>query len=144
MSDCEGLQAIGASPVQVRSTGATLGCYLRLAAMLASTCLVASACAPTSDSVPAREVTAAVNTTGPSPGRIYADAVCASCHAVGAGQSRSPNPKAPTFETIANMPGMTPMALNVALHTSHKTMPNLIVDPSRIEDLSIYLHTLKR
>ncbi|MEQ1607481.1 MAG: hypothetical protein ABL956_00675 [Hyphomonadaceae bacterium] len=61
-----------------------------------------------------------------------------------AGQSQSPNPKAPTFETIANTPGMTLMALNAALHTSHKTMPNLIIEPSRIEELSTYLHTLKR
>ena len=61
-----------------------------------------------------------------------------------AGDPRSPNPKAPTFEKIANVPGMTLMALNVALHTSHKTMPNLIIEPDRIEDLSAYLHTLKR
>ena len=36
------------------------------------------------------------------------------------------------------------MALNVALHTSHKTMPNLIVDPAHIEELSAYLRTLKK
>jgi hypothetical protein len=63
---------------------------------------------------------------------------------VAADQTQSPNPKAPTFEKIANVPGMTHMALNVALHTSHATMPNLIVDPSRIADLSAYLYTLKK
>jgi mono/diheme cytochrome c family protein len=78
------------------------------------------------------------------PGRIYADTACASCHAVAPGQLRSPDPKAPTFEMIANVPGMTLMALNVVLHTSHKTMPNLIIESGRIEDLSAYLFTLKR
>jgi hypothetical protein len=78
------------------------------------------------------------------PGRIYADTACASCHAVAPGQTRSPNPEAPTFEMIANVPGMTLMALSVVLHTSHKTMPNLIIESGRIEDLSAYLHTLKR
>ena len=58
--------------------------------------------------------------------------------------SHIPNPKAPTFETIANVPGMTSMALNVELHTSHKTMPNLIVDPAHIEVFSAYLRTLKK
>jgi hypothetical protein len=61
-----------------------------------------------------------------------------------AGQTRSPNPKAPTFDMIANLPGMTLMALNVVLHTSHETMPNLIIESGRIEDLSAYLHTLKQ
>jgi hypothetical protein len=56
----------------------------------------------------------------------------------------SPNPKAPSFEAIANTPGMTLMALNVALHTSHRTMPDLIVDPAHIEELSAYLYTLKK
>jgi len=58
--------------------------------------------------------------------------------------TRSPNPKAPSFETIANVPGMTLMAFNVALHTSHKTMPNLIVESARIEELWAYLYTLKK
>jgi hypothetical protein len=41
------------------------------------------------------------------------------------------------------MPGMTSIALNVWLHTSHPTMPNLLVEPDRIDDLSAYLETLK-
>ena len=143
MSDCEGPGAIGINRAQLRSNREALGRVPPLAAMLATACLFASACAPLSDSAPPRDE-AAVDAVGPTPGRIYADAACASCHAVAPGQARSPNPKAPTFETIANAPGMTLMALNVALHTSHKTMPNLIIEPSRIEDLSAYLQTLKR
>lgn len=79
----------------------------------------------------------------PARGQAYAEAVCASCHAVANGQVNSPNPDAPAFETVANMPGMTSIALNVWLHTSHPTMPNLLVEAERIDDLSAYLETLK-
>jgi mono/diheme cytochrome c family protein len=79
-----------------------------------------------------------------SPGLVYAEQACAECHAVEAGRTQSPDPKAPTFETIANTPGVTRMGLSALLHTSHRTMPNLIVDPNRIDDLSAYLDTLRK
>jgi mono/diheme cytochrome c family protein len=113
----------------------------RLLAMLGAACLCAAACNPGREGQPA---------PGPSApaarpaGLVYAEGACADCHAVEAGQTQSPNPKAPTFETIANTPGVTRMGLSALLHTSHRTMPNLIVDPNRIDDLSAYLDTLKK
>jgi len=77
-------------------------------------------------------------------GLVYAERACADCHAVAAGQTQSPHPDAPTFETIANTPGVTRIGLSALLHTSHRTMPNLVVDPYRIDDLSAYLDTLKK
>lgn len=144
MSDCEGLGAIGYNSAQLRLNREPRCRVSPMAAMLATACLFASGCTPLTDSTPPRDEAAPVDAAGPMPGRIYADTACASCHAVAPGQMRSPNPKAPTFDMIANVPGMTLMALNVVLHTSHKTMPNLIIEPGRIEDLSAYLHTLKR
>ena len=44
-------------------------------------------------------------------GRQLALDVCASCHAVRAGQTQSPLATAPSFEEIAHMPGMTAAAL---------------------------------
>jgi hypothetical protein len=38
---------------------------------------------------------------------------------------------------------MTRIALNVWLHTSHPSMPQLIIDPERIDDLAAYLATLR-
>jgi mono/diheme cytochrome c family protein len=76
-------------------------------------------------------------------GLTFAKASCASCHAVEAGQAASPNADAPTFEAIANSPGMTKLALDAFLHTSHSTMPNLIIESTTIEDLWAYLETLK-
>ncbi|MBI1362270.1 MAG: cytochrome C [Alphaproteobacteria bacterium] len=81
--------------------------------------------------------------TAISRGLAYARQSCSSCHAVDAGQKTSPNPNAPSFQSVANMPGMTRIALNVWLHTSHPTMPQLIVDPYRIDDLAAYMATLK-
>lgn len=77
-------------------------------------------------------------------GLKYANGSCSECHAVAAGQRVSPSPNAPTFESVANIPGMTDMALNVWLHTSHPTMPNLIIKPESIDDLAAYIRTLKK
>lgn len=87
---------------------------------------------------------AAQDATAVTRGQFYADRACGDCHAVAAGQKQSPNPAAPTFESVANTPGMTPMALNVWLHTSHPTMPNLIIAPDHIADLAEYIGSLKK
>jgi hypothetical protein len=55
----------------------------------------------------------------------------------------SPNPHAPTFVVIANTPGLNAIALNAWLHSSHPSMPNLIVSPAERADLAAYLETLK-
>jgi len=61
----------------------------------------------------------------PRQGLRLARLQCAECHLVEKGQGESPNPAAPTFEHIANISGMTGMALTAALRTSHGTMPNV-------------------
>jgi mono/diheme cytochrome c family protein len=107
--------------------------------------LSVAACAPSpiaqSDNAAAIRRTEAES---PARGLAYAKQACASCHAVTASEAHSPDLAAPTFEAIANTPGMTGIALNAWLHTPHRTMPNLIVDPDRIADLSAYISTLKR
>lgn len=75
-------------------------------------------------------------------GRAYAVASCGSCHAVAG--AISPNPLAPSFDTIANTPGMTGTALNVWLHSAHESMPNYLVHPRDVETLAAYLETLRR
>ena len=77
-------------------------------------------------------------------GLRYAQQVCAGCHGVTPGQSQSPNPNAPSFEVIANLPGMTGTALNAWLHSPHPTMPNLIVSPADRDNIAAYLQTLRR
>jgi hypothetical protein len=52
---------------------------------------------------------------------------------------QSPNRDAPSFEKIANIPGMTSTApaLAAALRTSHETMPN--IKGSDLSDVIAYI-----
>jgi mono/diheme cytochrome c family protein len=79
-----------------------------------------------------------------SIGRAYAASVCATCHAIGPGEMISPDPRAQPFSAIATTPGMTRTALNAWLNSSHTNMPQFIVEPERVDDLSAYLATLRR
>ena len=77
-------------------------------------------------------------------GRQFAIDVCASCHAVRAGQTQSPLATAPSFEEIAHMPGMTAAALTFWLTAqSHPTMPNLILSPQQVRNVSAYVLSLR-
>ena len=76
-------------------------------------------------------------------GLSYARAACASCHAVEAGAVESPNPAAPSFQALANRSDMARPALAALLRSPHRTMPNLIVEPERVDDLAAYLAALK-
>ena len=76
-------------------------------------------------------------------GRRLAQADCAQCHGVDR-NSYSSNLEAPTFDDIANIPGMTSRALLVALRTSHRSMPNVVIKGRDAEDLVAYILSLKR
>lgn len=76
-------------------------------------------------------------------GLSVAREACTSCHAVLAGETNSPNRQAPSFEQIAQVPGMTVTALTVVLQTSHATMPNIMLEPHELRDLSTYIISLK-
>jgi mono/diheme cytochrome c family protein len=80
----------------------------------------------------------------PRQGLVLAQQICAQCHAVEAGALNSPNPAAPRFEDIANIPGMTAAAISATLHTSHRTMPNVMLDGDQTGAIIAYLLSLKR
>jgi len=80
----------------------------------------------------------------PEAGLALARRICSECHAVQAREARSPNPTAPHFEYIANVPGMTAIALSVALQRSHRTMPNIILDANETRDIIRYILSLQR
>lgn len=75
-------------------------------------------------------------------GRAYAENVCARCHAIESGETQSPDIGAPSFQVIADTPGMTSIALNAWLHTPHPSMPNFIIDADSVTDLSAYVLSL--
>jgi mono/diheme cytochrome c family protein len=80
----------------------------------------------------------------PKQGLALAQQICAQCHAVEPGSLNSPNPAAPRFEDIANIPGMTAAAISATLHTSHPTMPNVMLDGDQTGAIIAYLLSLKR
>ena len=106
---------------------------LSLAASLICSCANQIGPGPSSDARPSAAL-----------GLRYAEQVCATCHAVTPGQGQSPNPNAPTFEVIANLPGMTGTALNAWMHSPHPSMPNLIVSPVDRDNVAAYLESLRR
>jgi len=76
-------------------------------------------------------------------GSVLAREVCGGCHAIVAGEIGSPNPAAPRFEAIARIPGMTAIALSAALQTSHRTMPNVMLDGEELRNIAAYILSLK-
>ena len=79
----------------------------------------------------------------PGRGLELASRLCAQCHAVRRDQSRSPNEQAPRFQEIAAVPGMTALALSAALNTSHRSMPNIVLQASDQTDIIAYILSLK-
>jgi mono/diheme cytochrome c family protein len=76
-------------------------------------------------------------------GRVLAQQVCSECHAIGRGQVRSPNARSPTFSELATAPGMTSVALMVALTTPHAGMPMFMVTADQREDVIAYILSLR-
>jgi mono/diheme cytochrome c family protein len=77
-------------------------------------------------------------------GLQYVSAVCSECHAVRSEQLVSPLPQAPSFEAVANTPGMTAIALTAWLQTKHPTMPNIVMGDAEMRDVIQYILSLKK
>jgi mono/diheme cytochrome c family protein len=75
-------------------------------------------------------------------GHALAQRVCAACHAIASGRP-SPNADAPSFDAIANLPGMSARALTVALQTSHRTMPNLVLGDDETRNVIAFILSLR-
>ncbi len=79
----------------------------------------------------------------PKRGLWVARANCASCHAVERGERSSPNPLSPPFAFVANIPGMTAIALNHLMQSSHDTMPLIVLPPEEQWHLVAYVLSLR-
>jgi mono/diheme cytochrome c family protein len=85
----------------------------------------------------------AQETAQPDRGFALAQQLCAQCHAVRQDQGRSPNENAPHFKVIASVPGMTAIALSAALNTSHRSMPNIMLEADEQANIIAYILSLK-
>jgi cytochrome c len=79
----------------------------------------------------------------PRRGFALAQRLCSECHAIQKEYARSPNVNAPRFQAIASIPGMTDIALSVALNTSHHSMPNIVLAADEQADIIAYILSLK-
>ena len=87
---------------------------------------------------------APVQDYGDAPrGLAFAQQVCSGCHALQKGEIHSPHPDAPTFPVIALVPGLTALALTVALQSSHARMPDLVLDMQERRDVIAYILSLR-
>ncbi|MEO1104758.1 MAG: cytochrome c [Pseudomonadota bacterium] len=77
----------------------------------------------------------------PEAGRAFAQMNCGTCHAVGPGEGPSPNETAPTFQAVADTPGMTSRALTVWLTTFHpaRTMPPIVLTDDERQNIIAYI-----
>lgn len=110
---------------------------MRLAILVAALAAL-SACAHPPPAPPE-----AIETGNSMRGLTFARQNCASCHAVAGGEIWSPNLSAPSFQAIANTPGMSARAVNVWLVSDHPSMPNLIVTTENGDDLWAYMQSLR-
>jgi mono/diheme cytochrome c family protein len=79
----------------------------------------------------------------PQAGLALAQQVCSECHAIRLGEVRSLNARSPTFFELATTPGMTIVALTVALTTPHAGMPMFMLTAEQREDIIAYILSLK-
>jgi mono/diheme cytochrome c family protein len=78
-------------------------------------------------------------------GHAFAREACRACHMVDP-EARAPRRIniGPAFRDIANTPGMTATAIRVFLPSSHPRMPNLILTPAEIANVTAYILGLLR
>ena len=76
-------------------------------------------------------------------GLVIARQRCAECHLVVKERGRSTRDNAPTFAAIANTPGMSATALRATFNTSHRAMPNLVIEESEADSIIAYILSLR-
>jgi mono/diheme cytochrome c family protein len=67
---------------------------------------------------------------------------CAQCHGVRPHQI-SRDPDAPPFAELAAQPSITPYSLRVLLRTPHANMPNFMLEPNDMDELTNYILSLR-
>jgi mono/diheme cytochrome c family protein len=75
-------------------------------------------------------------------GQALAEAWCMSCHRVGpigGGGGRDLD-----FLAIANMPATTELSLRVFLQSSHRSMPNIVLERKDLDHIVAFILSLKR
>lgn len=75
-------------------------------------------------------------------GQALADAWCMACHRVG--PRGGSGGRDLDFAVIANMHATTELSLRVFLQSSHRDMPNIILERKDLDDIVAFILSLKR
>lgn len=105
---------------------------------LATFALALAGCQTTPAPAPASQAAA-------TPAPAFVEAACGGCHAVEA-PFLSPNRSAPSFEAIANRPGVTKATIRAWLINAHNYPEQMDFDLERdhVEQVADYMITLRR
>jgi len=76
-------------------------------------------------------------------GQRLAHRWCAACHVVSATQHQSTTDQAPTFATIAKIPGFDAARIALFLLDPHPKMPDMGLTRTEAADLAAYIESLK-
>ena len=79
----------------------------------------------------------------PLSGQQIATQQCSSCHRV-LPMTFPDKADPPSFQSIADLPSTTGIALNVFLHSNHRNMPDFIISRADSNDLIAYILSLKK
>ena len=79
------------------------------------------------------------------PPPAFVEAACGGCHAVEP-PFLSPNPDVPSFESIANRPGVTKATIRAWLRNAHNYPEQMDFDltSERVDEVADYMITLRR
>ncbi len=85
-------------------------------------------------------------------GHFLAVRICSVCHLAAPDQERKPllNPPGPSFQSIAQRPGLTADALEKFITTAHrgldnpKGMPNPDLAPYQVKEVAAYIMSLRK
>jgi mono/diheme cytochrome c family protein len=79
----------------------------------------------------------------PAAGQRIAEGWCAECHETEAGFYEEGLGGAPAFQTVADLPAATEMALRAFLQSPHANMPSVQPTPEQTDDIIAYILSLK-
>lgn len=79
----------------------------------------------------------------PGRGLEAARALCGDCHLLTPKTSPGPGFQGPSFQEIADTPGINRLALIVFFGTPHRDMPNLVLDGADRDDIIAYILSLQ-
>ena len=78
-------------------------------------------------------------------GRVLAERLCVSCHAIGGGAASGPiRVDVPGFTSIANRPGQTVEAIAGKIVVPHPEMPQIQLTRNEIASLAAYIMSLRK